>query len=71
MALFLFDMTMRWTAVRFDVLCIFVVILTFTFISIVPKEVLSPSMAALSLTYALTVRLAMKISYSEEIIVAR
>jgi len=54
-ALYLFEMALRWLALRCDVLSLLIVFGTFFFTAVVPKDVLSPSLTALALTYAVTV----------------
>ncbi|KAF6027753.1 hypothetical protein EB796_013942 [Bugula neritina] len=54
-ALFVFEMALRWAAVRCDVLSVLIVFSTFFFTAVVPKDVLSTSMAALALTYAVVI----------------
>jgi len=54
-ALFVFEMALRWAAVRCDVLSLLITFSTFFFTAVVPKDVLSTSMAALALTYAVAV----------------
>jgi len=48
-------MALRWAAVRSDVLSLLITLSTFFFTAVVPKDVLSTSMAALALTYAVAV----------------
>jgi len=57
MAMFLFHTSIRWTACRLEVLTVNVLIGTCLFVIYVPSDVVSPSLAALAVSYALNVSL--------------
>jgi len=48
-------MVLEWTSVMFDIISQLIVLAMFIFAVVVPKDVLSPGMAALSLAYAILV----------------
>ncbi|KAF6024051.1 ABCC5 [Bugula neritina] len=54
-ALFLFGMSLQWASEKFDLISLLIVLVTFIFPAALPKEMITPSMTALSLTYAITV----------------
>jgi len=59
MAALLFQAVTKWVSLRLDVLSLLVVIITFIFITVIPQDLLSPSLMALSLVYAVNVSTSM------------
>ena len=55
MALFMFQTSMRWAAVRLDTLSLMVVLATALFVTFMPNDVIEPAYAALALSYAMSV----------------
>ena len=55
MALFLFQTSMRWAAVRLDTLSLLVVLATALFVTFMPSDIIEPSYIALAFSYAINV----------------
>ena len=55
MAVFMFQMSMRWAAVRLDILSNMIVLATALFVTFMPNDVIEPAYAALALAYSMSV----------------